>query len=76
MKIIYIGELREIRIKAGNAIFNKWKKGEVKDIGENEANLLLKNKNFKRVEKKVKKEQIVEKKINKYKSNKLIKEED
>lgn len=58
-KIIYNGDISPCRIKVGNAIFNDWKKGDVKELDDFTAGRILRNIDFSEVksqeEKKVKK---------------------
>ena len=61
VKVKYNGSFKACRIKVGSATFNDWKKGEVLDLDNETAELLLLNKDFElvgskpiKVEKKVK----------------------
>ena len=67
VKITYIGGFSEARIRVGNAFYDKWKKGESREIGEEGAKELLKNKDFTTDKSKFveeKKEEPVEEKAN------------
>ena len=61
VKVKYNGSFKACRIKVGSATFNDWKRGEVLDLDNETAELLLLNKDFElvgskpiKVEKKVK----------------------
>jgi len=63
VKIGYKGQLPFFNIKVGNGTISNWKKDDIKEFPDEQANILLKSKHFYEVSEskpKVKKEKVVE----------------
>jgi len=54
-KIIYNGSISPCRFRLGRIYYDRWERGEVKDVPEDLMNELLKNKEFSLVQKESKK---------------------
>lgn len=64
--VIYNGDISPCRIRVHGVLFNKWEKGEVREVSEEVANELMKNADFdmvkekKKSTKKDKEEEVIE----------------